>query len=289
MSRREAERLIRAGSVTISGKVVTDPTLLLSFQDASHQIKVDGQRVVLQGDESSGGSSDGSIQQNPTKVWLVHKLNGEVVAENDPYKRQSMIDRLVRGGVGHRKGRSNWHLKPIGRLDMSTEGLILVTNDGKYAREMELPSNKVHRTYRVRVHGILTPRKLKAIRVGSVVKNNTRYPPMKVELERVHKGKQSSTNIWMRITCTQGKNRQIRNVMEQLGLKVTRLIRVSVGDYQLQTIPPGMAIEVPVKAIADQKRKGSLFSRNSKNKFQRRVREENVEPVAPPVEWVRNI
>mmetsp|Transcript_11292 Transcript_11292/g.17471 ORF Transcript_11292/g.17471 Transcript_11292/m.17471 type:complete len:398 (-) Transcript_11292:76-1269(-) len=291
MSRREAERLIRAGSVTISGKVVTDPSLLLSLEDATGQIKVDGKRVVLQEGEGSTGGS-GNIAQNPTKVWLVHKLNGEVVAENDPFKRSSMIERLIKGGVGHRKGRSNWHLKPIGRLDMSTEGLILVTNDGKYAREMELPSNKVHRTYRVRLHGILTPSKLKAIRVGSVMKGNTRYPPMKVELERVHKSKQGSTNFWMRITCTEGKNRQIRYVMEQLGLKVTRLIRISVGDYQLQTIPPGMAVEIPFKAIEDQKRKGPLFPRNSRKKNRRHQQQpEKVEAVAPPepVEWIRHV
>ena len=162
------------------------------------------------------------IRQRSTipKVWAVHKVSGELVTENDPHDRLSLMDRLKRGGVG-RSSKKQWHLKPIGRLDMPTEGLILVTNDGEYAREMELPSSQLHRVYRVRVHGLLTTNKLDRIRRGLVaVQDNgstIKYSPMKVSIERQKRQARSSTNTWLQVTCTEGKNRQIRNVFAALG------------------------------------------------------------------------
>jgi 23S rRNA pseudouridine2605 synthase len=126
-----------------------------------------------------------------------------------------MLARLVRGGVG-KTGPTRLHLKPIGRLDMSTEGLILVTNDGQYAREMELPSSKLHRTYRVRAHGILSDYKLGRIRKGITIEG-IRYSPMKVHVESSKQTK--STNKWLEVTCAEGKNRMIRNVFTHLGCK----------------------------------------------------------------------
>ena len=209
-SRRQAERLIQDGEVTLAGKVVTSPQMLVDWkqiQTGSVVLKVSGKPVIVK--ESTGNKTP--------KVWAVHKLAGEVVSEKDPHGRPSLMDRLVRGGVGRVSKQQRVHLKPIGRLDMPTEGLILVTDDGDYARQMELPISKVHRVYRARVHGKLTSYKLDRIRKGGIQYENTRYGPMKVSLERARVGTRSSTNTWLRITSTEGKNRQIRNVFSALG------------------------------------------------------------------------
>lgn len=198
VSRREAERYIRDGDVTVAGEIISSPHYLVDWKDAESAIKIGGK--LLQ------------VQQSPpdTRVWLVHKLVGEIVSERDPQGRPSLLDRL-------KSSFPKLHVKPVGRLDMSTEGLILMTNNGSYARELELPSNKVHRTYRVRVHGKLTPYKLKAMRSGVTI-NNTRYGGMQVQIENTRR-RSSPTNTWLRITCTEGKNRQIRNVLSHLGCK----------------------------------------------------------------------
>jgi 23S rRNA pseudouridine2605 synthase len=193
MSRREAERCIRSGDVTVAGQVITSPTFSVTLSEAASAIKVKGKLLL--------------VNQKPQKirVWLIHKLRGEVVSERDPKERPSLVDRLKRGlGI---------HLMPVGRLDMNTEGLIILTTDGSYARQLELPRNQVHRTYRVRVHGLLTPHKLKAMRSGITI-NNTRYRGMQVKLEDTRR-----KYTWIRITCTEGKNRQIRNVLSHLGCK----------------------------------------------------------------------
>lgn len=258
LSRRQAERLIHDGQVTLAGKIVRTPHLLLNWDDLGSErgnvvLKVQGKPVLLlkpssgsdgDGDGDSDGEKDGTIP----KVWAVHKLSGEVVTENDPHNRPSMIQRLVRGGVGRRQQhqknqhqqqqQQQYHLKPIGRLDMTTEGLILVTNDGEYARQMELPKNQLHRIYRVRVHGRLSQYKLDQIRYGSIYdeKTDTRYRPMQVMIEtrsgrangsggRRGRGGTTasigptSTNTWLRVICTEGKNRQIRNVFSAMGSK----------------------------------------------------------------------
>eukprot|EP00977_Amphora_coffeiformis_P003072 scaffold578_cov167-Amphora_coffeaeformis.AAC.19 len=221
MSRREAERLIRSGQVTLAGQIVTQPHLLLKPKEI--------QAVRLQGKfvQQATGSE---IASNNTRVWLVHKLAGELVADFDPLQRPLLLDRLRRGGVGRDSKNRRWHLKPIGRLDVSTEGLLVVTNDGAYAREMELPSHQLHREYRVRVHGLLPPYKLTRIERGMTIEG-VRYRGMKVHVDQIKRKKASSTNQWITLTCTE--------------VKVTRLIRTAYGDYQLQTIPPGMAVEVP--------------------------------------------
>lgn len=182
---------------------------------------------------------------------------------------------------------------------MMTEGLVLVTNDGTYAREMELPSNSLHRTYRARVHGRVTLGKLKAIRNGIGI-DGTFYKGMKVHLElgpkqRDRGGGMRGANSWIQITCVEGKNRQIRRILDHLGLKVTRLIRTSFGDYDLNTIPPGMAIEVPVKPLDGQKKKGALSTGGARKKDsdtnrdvrRARDRQEREQTNAPTVSWVR--
>lgn len=233
----------------------------------------------------------------------------------DPDGRPSMIQRLARGGVGksYKKHGINipTHLKPVGRLDMMTEGLMIFTNDGKYARELELPGNQLWRTYRVRVHGRLTLGKMKAMRKGLTVRVNDnpidhkasgevvktgklmRYKGVKVSIERknLYQGKQrgrsgtvrGSTNTWLRITCTEGKNRQIRRILNALGLDATRLIRISYGDYDLNTIPPGLAVEVPCKGLGGMKKKGQLFEKKaSKKNILDKAKEESTKAV----QWI---
>lgn len=218
-----------------------------------------------------------------------------------------MLQRLIRGGVGksNKKNNAPLHLKPVGRLDMMTEGLMILTNDGNYARQLELPDNKLWRTYRVRVHGRLTMGKLRAMRKGLTVRMNDnmmagedtkasgevvqtsrlmKYKGMKVHIERKNlsrdRGRSGGTNTWLRITCTEGKNRQLRRILESLGLNVTRLIRIGYGDYDLNTIPPGLAIEVPVKGLYSIRRKGSLFARGIENE------KEEFKGETAAVQWV---
>jgi 23S rRNA pseudouridine2605 synthase len=219
ISRRQIERLIHNGEVTIAGKVVRTPHLLVSsdvINSTTPLIKVQGKPVLFDNKKDSNSNKQSASTTTIPKVWAVHKISGELVTENDPHDRISLMDRLKRGGVG-RSSKKQWHLKPIGRLDMPTEGLILVTNDGDYAREMELPSSKLHRVYRVRVHGLLTTNKLDRIRRGFVQYNGIKYSPMKVSIERPRRETRSSTNTWLQVTCTEGKNRQIRNVFAAVG------------------------------------------------------------------------
>jgi 23S rRNA pseudouridine2605 synthase len=229
ISRRQIERLIHNGEVTIAGEVIRTPNLLVNYYDMIHSktpiIKVQGKAVLFAKINHHNNNGDSNSkqhlqhQQNTTpKVWAVHKVAGELVTENDPHSRASLMDRLRRAGVGRtskNQQQRQWHLKPIGRLDMPTEGLILVTNDGGYAREMELPSSQIHRVYRVRVHGRLKSNKLDRIRRG-FRHEDIWYPPMKVSIEQPRRSR-SSTNTWLQVTCTEGKNRQVRNVFFALG------------------------------------------------------------------------
>jgi len=229
ISRREAERQIRNGDVTIAGQCVREPHYLVTLGNpllengetaskTSSQlaIKVQGQLLDF---KKSPKESD---VLSSTRVWIAHKLVGEMVSDSDPLNRPCLIQRLERGGLGRRKGRQKVHLKSIGRLDMSTQGLILITNDGEYARAMELPKNQIHRTYRVRVHGLVTQHKLKSLQKGIRVPAKggfspaIQYGPMLVKKEETRKSP-SSTNQWLTVTCSEGKNRQIRKALEQLG------------------------------------------------------------------------
>ena len=314
LSRREAERLIRSGQVTMAGQIVQQPQLLVNAQQVA-TVRVKGKLLQLQQQEAETGDKHQTTSQYQpsTRVWLVHKLAGELVADFDPHQRPLLMERLKRAGVGrlhNSKQQQKWHLKPVGRLDVSTEGLMVVTNDGQYARDMELPAHRLHRTYRVRVHGILNPYKLARMERGLMIEG-TRYRGMKVTVERARRGKASSTNQWITVTCTEGKNRQVRNVLQHLGctsimhfnisvflanenrshlcafaVNVTRLIRIAFGDYQLQTIPPGMAIEVPMKPVEKQKHRGLLFKPKDKNSKPESTVSKGER--ARPVQWIRH-
>jgi 23S rRNA pseudouridine2605 synthase len=306
--------MILSERITLHGNIVKSPTFEVQAPERGDQvaIKVDGRLVhdigstlqLLQTEQKSTTSTtDGDKQLTrqsattkefinaKTRVWLCNKLKGELITEDDPDGRPSMLQRLIRGGVGADKKNNNFpiHLKPVGRLDMMTEGLIIVTNDGQYARSLELPANQLWRTYRVRVHGRLTIGKLNAMRKGvtvkldddvqdktasgEVVKGSARtmkYKGIKVSIERnsitnrrkrggLGQAYSGGTNAWLQITCTEGKNRMLRRILNSMGLDVTRLIRISYGDYDLNTIPPGKALEVPCKSLEKMKKKGSVF------------------------------
>mmetsp|Transcript_30737 Transcript_30737/g.70330 ORF Transcript_30737/g.70330 Transcript_30737/m.70330 type:complete len:513 (-) Transcript_30737:24-1562(-) len=325
LSRRSAEKMIESGAVRVNGSIPTEPGFKvdmsrLTIPDVRHKIvvKIHGKRVHF--DPSIFGfSGKGSVNREP-RVWLANKIRGELVAESDgPLNfggdtdgddrvrnpRLCLLPRL-RSSLSEKVA-----FKPIGRLDFNTEGLMVLTDDGMYARDMERPKSQLWRTYRVRVWGLLTLEKIRAMRRGVTIpryawadardgkkkynwfdktynkkkmkarkgkndeRNNRRIvgqdriKGMDVRLERRNlessskNSKGGGTNAWLRITCTEGKNRQIRRVCEHFGLHVTRLIRLSYGDYDLNTIPTGMAIEVPFKPIETQKRKGHLSVINS--------------------------
>jgi 23S rRNA pseudouridine2605 synthase len=333
------EELLRRGVVTPAASTIISTT----NADETTSTTATTRNVV----ESSSASNE----QPNIRIWLANKLSGELVTEDDPVGRPSLLERLSRGGVGKLLSSNNnnkkqqsqssppIHLKPVGRLDMMTEGLIIITNDGRYARELELPTNLFHRTYRARVHGRLTEGKLRAMRNGVTVRvddatsatnNDTnlkggksgsssssssrksgidkqsgevvqtgrlmRYKGIKVAIERKNLGRGGDsggggrgTNTWLRITCTEGKNRQLRRILESMGLDVTRLIRISYGDYDLNTIPPGMAIEVPYKRLDEMKKKGPLFVKNSdgKRRIRKKIESGTDEDVSSSkVEWI---
>ena len=246
MSRRAAEQLIQNGSVTVAGDIITEGSYKVTWEEAisgGGTIKVDGKRLLFPKEEPNLSNLDAAKTTTTTtpgvRVWLAHKLKGELVAENDPHGRPSLIERLARGGVGKSKKKKNQnsshnvHLKPVGRLDMMTEGLMVITNSGTYARELELPKNSFHRTYRARVHGLITQRKLQALRSGMnlTLSNNksVRMSGLRVQIELRNSSKNApshnpkvkggNTNTWLSITCTEGKNRQIRRMLDQVGCK----------------------------------------------------------------------
>jgi len=220
VSRREAERLIRAGKVVVGKQgIVTSSASTIEREDlpfvtvSSSSSSGTAKRTSLAPPSSSNSNNNVQIQ---TRVWLVHKLVGELVTERDPQGRDSVLDRIVRGGVGHIHGKhKQQHIKAVGRLDMNTSGLLIVTNDGHYARQMEIPANQLHRVYRARVHGRIAPYKLEAmgrpLRIAGV-----RYAPMRVKLLETRK-RAEAANQWLEITCTEGKNRQVRKVLQNFG------------------------------------------------------------------------
>ena len=256
LSRREAERSIKLGKVSLNGEIMrrNKPLDVTSLQKSiikynDRLVHVDTTKMMILQDGDKLHDKVNAI----FKVWAVNKLPGELVTHHDPMGRPTLLERLRRGGGSLTKYKDE--LKPVGRLDMNTEGLILITTCGKFARDLELPSNRLHRSYRVRVHGMLTSSKLQGLRKGLEI-NGTKYKGMDVNIENPKSSSRKGTNTWLQVKCIEGKNRQIRKCMEYFGLKVTRLIRTSFGDYNLHSIPPGMAIEVPVKPIDSHQRRG---------------------------------
>ena len=215
-SRREVERMIEDGRVKIGDEVVTTPaTLLTSLRGVS----VDGKMV-------------GPI--SAPRLFRFHKPAGLITAERDPTGRPTIYTAL-RNSMPENAPR----VMPVGRLDVNTEGLLLMTNDGELKRAMELPSTGIPRTYRVRTFGDITQSRLEELIEGIEIEG-VRYGPINANLER-----SAGRNKWIEMTLTEGKNREIRRVLEHLGLEVSRLLRTAYGPFELADLQRGSAVEVP--------------------------------------------
>ena len=211
-SRREAERWIQAGRVQVNGKVLETPACVIGSEDV---VLVDNKPLQ---------------QKSSTRVWMYHKPAGLIVSYRDPQGRSTIFEHLPKNMP---------RVISVGRLDLNSEGLLLLTNDGAWARKMELPVNGWERTYRVRVHGIITGEVLSRLSKGVKI-DGIKYAPCKIEVEKTQ-----GTNTWLKMTLHEGKNREIRKMMGFFGLEVARLIRISYGPYQLGTLKPGQVQEAP--------------------------------------------
>lgn len=205
-SRREVERMIEAGRIAIDGKTLDTPaTLIVTL----HGVTVDGEPVKA---------------PVPAKLYRFHKPAGVLTAERDPKGRPTIYDRLPKGLP---------RLMPVGRLDMNSEGLLLLTNDGGLKRLLELPKNGVERIYRARAFGKVSQDQLEALIQGVTVEG-VRYGPIDANLER-----RTGRNQWIEMKLAEGKNREVRRVLEHLGLQVNRLIRTAYGPFGLGDLAPG--------------------------------------------------
>lgn len=210
-SRRDIERFIAEGRVAINGAVLTTPAHILSSLEG---VTVNGDTVA-------------AIEA--TRLFRFHKPAGFLTTARDPGGRPTIFDCLPPGLP---------RLVPVGRLDMNTEGLLLLTTDGGLKRMLELPANAVARRYRVRAYGEVTQAALEALIEGITI-DGMRYGPINADIER-----RTGRNLWLQITLTEGKNREIRRVLEFLGLQVSRLIRVAYGPFELGDLAARAVVEV---------------------------------------------
>lgn len=217
-SRRDAEKLIAEGRVAVNGVTITSPALNVGADDA---ITIDGAALP---------------EAERTRLWRHHKRAGRLTTSRDTRGRATVFDDLP-GDLPR--------VVTVGRLDYNTEGLLLLTNDGALKRKLELPATGWRRRYRVRVHGPVDEDKLAALAQG-ITLDGIRYGPVEAHLER-----RTGTNAWLAVTLREGKYREVRRILEHLGLTVTRLIRVSFGPFQLGALPPGATEEVPARVIAN--------------------------------------
>lgn len=217
-SRRDAERWIEAGRVCVNGRTIDSPALNVFGSD---EVKVDGK--VLE-------------KKEKTRLFLYHKPSGLVTSHKDDRGRETVFDALPAGLP---------RVVSVGRLDLNTEGLLLLTNDGALSRYLELPSTGWSRKYRVRVHGKVHEKRLEALKNGITV-GGVRYGSIDAMLERV------GTNSWIHMVLQEGKNREIRKVMETLGLQVTRLIRTDYGPFALGKLERGEVKEISEYVLTSQ-------------------------------------
>ena len=222
-SRREVERLIEAGRVALNGQTLTTPAVKVEPGDV---VTVDGEVVN---------------EPEPARLFRYHKPVGLVTTHKDPLGRPTVFEALPQGLP---------RLISIGRLDLNTEGLLLLTNDGGLARELELPSTALVRRYRARAHGRITQERLDQLKNGTTVEG-VHYGPIEASLDKVKDGPQGA-NVWITLTLAEGKNREVRRVLESLGLKVNRLIRLSYGPFALGTLAVGEVEEVGPRVIREQ-------------------------------------
>ncbi len=210
-SRRECETLIERGKVTVNGRVLKSPAFKVTGDET---IQVNGKRVR---------------PPEATRLWRYHKPSGLITTTTDPAGRRTIFDELPK------------HLPrtvTVGRLDLTTEGLLLLTNDGELARALELPRNEFKRQYRARAHGRVTADKLETLKAGVTVDRVT-YAPIIAELER-----ETGANNWLHVELSEGKKREVRRALEAVDLEVNRLIRTHYGPFELGDLKPGAVEEV---------------------------------------------
>ena len=219
-SRRDAEGWISAGRVAVNGKKVLTPAFNVTSRD---KIEVDGLPLAA---------------RQGTRIWLYHKPAGLVVTEHDPEGRPTIFEALDQKGLPR--------VLTVGRLDINTEGLLLLTNDGGLKRVLELPSTGWLRRYRVRAFGSVTQAQLDGLKNGVTVEG-VQYGPIQATLER-----EQGANVWLVLGLREGKNREVKNVLGSLGLEVNRLIRISYGPFQLGELPEGGVEVVKSRMLRDQ-------------------------------------
>jgi 23S rRNA pseudouridine2605 synthase len=218
-SRRDAEKLVADGKVRRNGEVVTHPA---TFVTAGDIVQVDGQVI------------DAPAR---SRLWRYHKPDGVMTTHKDPEGRPTVFEKLPENFP---------RVVSVGRLDLNSEGLLLLTNDGSLARQLELPANGWIRRYRVRVHGEVEPAALTALARGLTIEG-TRYAGIEAGLDS-----RKGSNAWLTVSLREGRNREIRKVMAYLNLSVTRLIRIAYGPFQLGNLERGAIAEVPPKVLREQ-------------------------------------
>jgi 23S rRNA pseudouridine2605 synthase len=218
-SRREAERWVAAGRVSVNGKVIGSPAVNVGARD---KVSVDGRALPV---------------RERTRLFLFHKPRGLLTSHGDPRGRRTVFDNMP----SHLP-----RLISVGRLDLNTEGLLLLTNDGNLARMLELPAVGWLRRYRVRAHGRITEERLEALR-GGITIDGIRYGSIEASADRIQ-----GANVWLTFAMREGKNREVKNVLGHLGLAVNRLIRVSFGPFTLGDLAPGDIEEVRTRTLREQ-------------------------------------
>ena len=216
-SRRKAESLILEGKVILNNKIVKQCNVNVNDTDI---ILINGKPLP---------------KSSTSRLWMFFKQRGYLVTENDPQGRPTIFQKL--------KSKTDVRLISIGRLDMNSEGLLLLTNDGKLARKFELPSNAMPRIYRVRVHGIVKKQHLMSLYDGITI-DGIKYRSISAKVE-----KQTTSNAWITMKLIEGKNREIRKIMSYFGYRVNKLIRTSFGPFSIKSMKPGDLIEVNQKKI----------------------------------------
>lgn len=238
-SRRDAERWIAEGRVTVDGHKLSSPAVNVTDQS---RILVDGKPIPV---------------KTPTRLWRYHKPRGLLTTNRDPEGRRTIFDELPKELP---------RVITIGRLDYNSEGLLLLTNDGALARKLELPSTAWARRYRVRVNGDVDPLALSGLAKGITVEG-VRYGAIGAQLDR-----QQGDNAWITMSLTEGKNREVRRICEHMGWQVSRLIRIAYGPFQLGLLEPGGVEEVSPRVVKEQTGDGTGGAATAAEK--RRLREE---------------